>query len=197
MKKTLLLTFLVLLFFSSNQSYSQGDPFIGEVKLFAGNFAPTGWAFCDGQLLQISSNTALFSILGTIYGGDGQVTFGLPDLRGRVPVGPRTGPGLSNVNLGAKGGVERVVLTTNELPSHTHSATTGAAAPIGRGKAETSPTGNYWGDGNNYASAKNIQMANDAVSIGNTGASASHENRQPYLGLNYIIALTGTFPTQN
>ena len=98
------------------------DPFIGSVCIFGGNFAPRSWAFCDGQLLAISSNTALFSILGTIYGGDGRTTFALPDLRGRMPVGPRNGPGLSDYRLGERGGQEEVVLNTTQIPSHSHIA---------------------------------------------------------------------------
>ena len=96
------------------------EPFVGEIRMFAGNFAPRGWAFCDGQLLATSQNDALFSLLGTIYGGDGRTTFGLPDLRGRIPVHAGTGPGLSPRRLGAKAGAEKVTLTVNELPSHTH-----------------------------------------------------------------------------
>ncbi len=196
MKKKLFLAFLAVLLFTSSKSFSQ-EGFLGEVRLFAGNFAPRTWAYCDGQLLSISQNTALFSILGTTYGGDGRTTFALPDLRGRVPVGPRNGPGLSSVRLGQKTGTESVTLTIAQIPSHNHTAVAGATSPVGRGGSSSTPTAKYWADGGNYATTKNTQMATDAVTVGDTGGSQSHENRQPSLGLNYIICTQGVFPSRN
>lgn len=171
------------------------DPFIGEVKLFAGNFAPRGWAFCDGQLLPISQNSALFSILGTTYGGDGRTTFALPDLRGRVPLGPRHGAGLSNYSLGQKGGQENVTLTTTQIPSHHHSinavsATGNNAAPQNNFLANTAGLDREYSNAN-----PDVQMNSNMV--GNTGGGQSHENRQPYLAINYIIALQGVFPSRS
>ena len=172
------------------------DPFIGEVVLFAGSFAPEGWALCDGQLLSIPSHTALFSILGTTFGGDGESTFALPDLRGRTPVHPGTGPGLSPVSLGERGGAENVLLTNSELPSHTHSATIRAAS--------NGPTTNEPADGyvatppdNRFSTSGDIDMASDSVSVGSTGGGSQFSIRNPYLGLNYIIALVGTFPSES
>ena len=199
---------------------------IGEIRGFAGNFAPRTWAFCAGQLLAISQNTALFSIIGTTYGGDGRTTFGLPDLRGRVPISSGTGPGLSTHPLGQRSGVESVSLTLNELPSHSHSAMTtlGGSQIIAQGTIRASssgstsdPEGNYPADpgsiGPNpiksYAPDSDTNMALDAVSlegtitgtattnIGNTGGSQYHNNMQPYLIINWIICLMGVFPSRN
>jgi len=180
------------------------DPFIGQIMMFGGNFAPRGWALCDGQLLAISANTALFSILGTTYGGDGRTTFGLPDLRGRVSIHPGNGPGLSSYRLGERGGTESVVLNQTEIPSHTHAAT-------GKIKANFSPltpaTASSPVDGmfsNAEAKIYNSQAANNymaangvEVTVGNTGGNLSHTNIQPYNCVNYIIALVGTFPSRN
>ena len=118
------------------------EPFVGEIRMFAGNFAPRGWAFCDGQLLAVSQNDALFSLLGTIYGGDGRTTFGLPDLRGRVPIHAGSGPGLSPRRLGAKAGAENVTLTVNQLPSHSHRLSGSANLA-----SESRPEGNVLGSG--------------------------------------------------
>lgn len=171
------------------------DPLLGEVKLFAGNFPPRGWAFCDGQLLPISQNSALFSILGTIYGGDGRSTFALPDLRGRAPIGPRQGPGLTPYREGQKGGQEYVTLTTNQIPSHSHSLR--ATTTVGTSNDPTSKVlGNTDLFDNEYASVSpNTSMSSSA--IGNTGGGQSHENRQPFLAINYIIALQGVFPSRS
>lgn len=173
------------------------DPFIGEVILFGGNFAPRGWALCDGQLLPISQYSALFSILGTTYGGDGRTTFALPDLRGRSAIHQGNGPGLSDYRLGQKGGVEEVTLTTGQMPAHKHTASIEATAPIPRGGASSTPVGSYMAEGGVYATSKNTTMAADAIAVGNTGSSFPHENRQPYLVLNYIIALQGVFPSRS
>ncbi len=168
------------------------EPFIAEVRIFAGNFAPRGWAFCDGQLLAVSQNDALFSLLGTIYGGDGRTTFGLPDLRGRVPIHAGSGPGLSPRRLGAKAGAENVTLTVNQLPSHTHQL---------RGDNDNANANSP--AGNTLANAMvNLYIDNDAdtnmatSAITNVGGSRSHTNLQPFLCINYIIALFGIYPSR-
>lgn len=174
------------------------DPFIGQIALFAGNFAPRGWALCDGQLLQIASNSALFSILGTTYGGDGRTTFGLPDLRGRAPIHPGSGPGLTVRNLGQKGGVEAVTLSDAQMPAHGH-----GVKASGANGTTTDPTNAYPAKIiasadviiNSYAATENALM--NAAMIASTGGGASHGNMQPFLGLNYIIALVGVYPSRN
>ncbi len=186
------------------------SPLLGSVIIFAGNFAPRGWAFCDGQLLPISQNTALFSLLGTTYGGDGRTTFALPDLRGRAPIGPRTGPGLSTFPLGARGGTETNILNTTQLPSHNHTATGTTNVsnadgttnnPVGKvlavGKVNVDRATNY--NANNYGDTANASMAaNDVtITVGNTGGNLPVNNRPPYLAINYIIALQGIFPSRN
>ncbi len=169
------------------------EPFVGQIKIFAGNFAPRGWAFCDGQLLAVSQNDALFSLLGTIYGGDGRTTFGLPDLRGRIPLHAGQGPGLSNRRLGSKGGSENETLTYNQLPSHTHDFQANSVAgtnvdPAGHVFAQA-PIPVY------DASAPNVSL-ND-VSIDNTGGSQPHTNLMPTLCVNFIVALFGIYPSRN
>lgn len=171
------------------------DPFIGQVMLFAGPFAPRGWAFCDGQILSISSNDALFSILGTEYGGDGRTTFGLPDLRGRAPIAPGSGPGLSHYDLGQAGGVENASLTTDQLPSHTHSlhAETNAADQMNpQGRMLALPADPIYAE---VISTDDRTMA--PQSIASTGGNHSHYNLQPLLAINYIIALFGVYPPRN
>jgi microcystin-dependent protein len=163
--------------------------------MFAGNFAPRGWAFCDGQLLAISSNSALFSILGTTYGGDGRVTFGLPDLRGRAPIhaGGSQGPGLSRRRLGEKGGSENVTLAVQQLPPHNHKL-----------KADEAVANQVTPEGNVLASKNRTKLYSDgpankdmgASSIGNAGGGQAHPNMQPYLGINYIICLQGIYPSR-
>ncbi len=169
---------------------------IGEIRLFAGNFAPRSWAFCNGQLLSIAQNTALFSILGTTYGGDGRTTFALPDLRGRVPLHPGVGPGLASYTLGQKAGVENVTLTQNQLPSHNH-----AVNAVAEGGNQAAPTGNLpavesTGTAKNYSNAATTGQMNSGM-IGNTGGSQPFSVVQPYTCLNYIIALQGIFPSRN
>ena len=169
------------------------EPFVGEIRMFAGNFAPRGWAFCDGQLLAVSQNDALFSLLGTIYGGDGRTTFGLPDLRGRVPLHQGTGPGLSPRRLGSKGGAENVTLTTNQLASHTHdfnvnTAVATTAAPQGKVLAQVVGGSIYQVENQNTDLASN--------SIANTGGSQSHTNLMPTLCVHFIIALVGIYPSR-
>lgn len=176
------------------------EPFIGEIVMFGGNFAPRSWAFCDGQLLSISQNTALFSILGTTYGGDGRTTFGLPDLRGRVPMGPRNGPGLTPRSLGQRGGVENVTLNANQMPSHTHAASANAVAPAGN---SNDAAGNFWADdagvssGTYHTGPTNTTMNGNAITVQPSGGNQSHDNVQPFLAVNFIIAITGIFPSRN
>src|SRR5687768_13612507 len=174
-------------------------PFIGQIVLFAGNFAPRGWAYCQGQLLSIAQNTALFSILGTTYGGNGQTTFALPDLRGRVPVGTGQGPGLPNISLGEQAGETSHTLITQEMPAHIH--------PV-RASTNTANTANP--NGNSLAvgqitiqgTAETVSMyVNVAPNVSlnpqselPAGGSQPHNNMQPYLGMNYIICLFGIFP---
>lgn len=178
------------------------DPFIGQILMFAGNFAPRGWAFCDGQLLAIAENTALFSILGTTYGGDGRTTFGLPDLRGRVPMHPGNGPGLSSRRLGEKGGVEEVTLTTLQMPSHTHTGTGTIQCASGQ-PDESNPAGTVPASLTNgtegYAETPNGNMKANGVNltIANNGGSQAHPNVQPYQCVNYIIALVGVYPSRS
>jgi microcystin-dependent protein len=170
------------------------DPFVGEIRMFGGNFNPTGWATCDGQLLPISQNTALFSLLGTIYGGDGKTTFALPDLRGRSPLQWGTGPGLTLRDIGQAGGQAAVTLVVTSIPAHTHAlkadigaATTGAPAGLMLGVADT-PT--YVPDAVDLA-----PMAPETLRP--TGNGQPHNNRQPYLGVTMIIALQGIYPPRN
>ncbi len=172
------------------------EPFVGEIRMFAGNFAPQGWAYCDGQLLAVSQNDALFSLLGTIYGGDGRTTFGLPDMRGRIPIHPGTGTGLTSRKLGAKGGGEKETVTVNQLPSHTH-----RLAAIDETATEVNPQGRMLGRTvvgvsdiyNNVADPCNM----NAAEIGALGGSQSHTNLQPFLCVHFIIALFGIYPSRN
>jgi microcystin-dependent protein len=166
------------------------EPFLGEIKLFAGNFEPPGWLFCDGRLLAIRDHVSLFEILGNSYGGDGRTTFGLPDLRGRVPMGRGAGPGLTNRRLGEEPGAEAVILDITQLPAHDHTlrATNSNAT-------QTQPAGNV------LARASTPQYLNAATSvlmgtdsIGPSGSNAPHANVQPSTVLNFIIAIAGKNP---
>jgi microcystin-dependent protein len=176
-------------------AHAQGsEPFLGQLVLVPYNFAPKGWALCNGQLLSISQNTALFALLGTTYGGDGMTTFALPDLRGRVPVSSGQGPGLSNYDLGEQGGSETHTLTINELPAHTHAL-----------KADTSvgttekPGGSLLARNAagipQFGISPTTQLS--ALGVQPTGGGAPHDIRQPYVTLNWIIALQGIFPPRN
>lgn len=168
--------------------------FIGEIRMFAGNFAPRSWALCEGQLLSISQNTALFSIIGTIYGGDGRTTFGLPDLRGRVPIGPGNGPGLPSYRIGQRGGSPTNTLTTAQLPSHSHAA----AVQVNTSDAgESNPNGQFLGAGAIYAEEATSGANLGGVAIGHTGSNQSINNMAPFLAINYIIALQGTYPSRS
>ncbi len=164
------------------------EPFIGQIILFAGNFAPRGYALCAGQLLPIAQNTALFSILGTTYGGNGQTTFALPDLRGRVPIGPGQGPGLSNHDLGEVSGEESHTLTVGELPQHSH-----LPQVANGGQTTNRAAGGVPANGGVYSTSPNASGA----PTGPAGNNQPHNNLQPYLGLNYCIALEGIFPSRN
>jgi len=172
---------------------AMSEPFIAEINMFAGNFAPRSWAYCDGQLLAISTNTALFSLIGTIYGGDGYTTTALPDMRGRFPTHMGNGPGLSNRLLGSKSGVETVTLNQTQIPAHSHNipvvSSVGNAKTPGNNKLAQSNDGE-----NNFSSATadgNMQTASDG------GSSQPHTNMPPYLTVNFIIALQGVFPSRS
>ena len=168
------------------------QPYIGEIRLFAGNFAPAGWMFCDGQLLPISENDALFTLIGTTYGGDGEETFNLPDLRGRLPIHQGQGPGLTNRVLAQMAGVESVTLTIQQLPAHTHaligSANAADTPNVANGITATGTLSqHYWGDPPDTAASPSA--------ISPSGGSQPHEICQPYLCINYIISLFGLFPS--
>jgi microcystin-dependent protein len=169
------------------------DPFIAEIRVLPFNFAPTGWATCDGQLIPISQNTALFSLLGTNYGGDGRVTFGLPNLGGRMAMGFGQGPGLSPRQLGESAGQASVTLTANQMPAHVHGLTGGAAG------LTASPANAAMAPPANGAAAYRMPGAlapMAADSLGPTGSGTPHENRQPVQGLNFCIALQGIYPAR-
>lgn len=174
------------------------EGYIGQVILFAGNFAPTNWAFCDGRLLSISHNTALFSILGTTYGGDGVTTFALPDMRGRVAISPGQAPGLSDYALGQMSGTENVTLLSTEMPQHVHEFALRAESGSGN---ESSPLNHFPAaitdnSGNEYFAYSNTAngvMQGGVSSI--AGGNQPHPNLQPYLCLNFIICVLGIFPS--
>jgi len=166
-----------------------GQPFVGEIRMFAGTFAPSGWAFCDGQLLAISDNDALFALIGTTYGGDGQSTFALPDTRGRIPIHQGNG-----FTLAENGGAEAVTLTTQQIPAHSHAAVGAAVTGDQTSAANALPA-------NSVTITPYLNTAPDAAfnaaAIAPVGASQPHANFQPYLCMNYIISLFGLFPPQN
>jgi microcystin-dependent protein len=198
MRKVVMLV-MVLIFclpFALPQASSAGaEPFLGEVIMVGFTFCPRGWAECNGQLLSISQNTALFSLLGTTYGGDGRTTFALPDLRGRVPLHTGTGPGLSTRTQGQKGGEEDHALTVQEMPVHNHSAQ--ASSFLGD---DTSPAGNVWAARQRFVKLYNNQQPDVAMAseaIGDEGGSQAHNTMQPYLVIRYCIALQGIFPSRN
>ena len=169
------------------------DPYIGEIRMFAGSFAPAGWAFCDGQLMPISQNDALFTLIGTTYGGDGQETFALPDCRGRAPMHMGTGPDGVTYQLAETGGVESVTLTIQQIPVHNH-ALVGTADPA----TELNPQGNLLGTS---PAIKYVRVASpvanmNAQTISPVGGSQPHDNMQPYLAISFIMSLFGVFPHQ-
>ncbi|MGP8307899.1 phage tail protein [Vibrio sp. YIC-376] len=210
--------------FSSNALACSGDgeQLLGSMCVFAGNFAPRGYSLAHGQLLSISQYTALFSILGTTYGGDGRTTFGLPDTRGRAVIGWGNGPGLSNYQIGARGGSETVTLSELQLPSHSHLASTIISGDIDidgvinlhafNDKSNTrSPAGSSLAESKYSTEAPNIMMSPDSVSfslvaannlnasttVSSAGGSQSHENRMPYIAISWVIALQGIYPSRN
>jgi microcystin-dependent protein len=169
-------------------------PYIGEIRIFGGNFPPQGWAFCDGSLLAISENDALFNLIGTTYGGNGTNTFALPDLRGRVAVHQGSN-GSSSYVIGQQGGGETVTLATGQLPAHTHQANGGPAGTT------VSPSGNFWstdpaGNTAAYASSTPDSKMN-AGALSSAGGSQPHDNMSPYLVTNYIISLFGIYPSRS
>jgi microcystin-dependent protein len=168
------------------------QPYVGEIRMFGGNFPPVGWLFCDGQLLPISENETLFQLIGTTFGGDGQENFGIPNLQSRLPVHMGQGPGLSNRILAETGGTESVTLTTQQIPSHNHAF----VASLDGGTAIT-PKDNVLGAGASASiyrpAPANLPM--NAGSIGATGGSQPHDNMHPYLCIDYIISLFGIFPS--
>jgi microcystin-dependent protein len=172
------------------------DPFLAEIRIFGGNFAPTGWAQCNGQLMAISQNTALFSLLGTTYGGDGRVTFALPDLRGGTPLQQGQGPGLSYRTLGEMGGEPAVTLISQEMAMHTH-----LAGAVSRNGDLTAPGNGVWGQAAYgrqadaiYAVGQTPNTQMNAATSPMVGGGQPHNNMPPYLGVNFIIALQGIFP---
>jgi microcystin-dependent protein len=169
------------------------DPFIAEIRIFPFNFAPKGWAFCNGQLLPLSQNTALFSLLGTTYGGNGKSNFALPNLQGSAPMHPGQGPGLSLHDLGESGGSETVTLLQSEIPAHTHGV---LAAPTIVAGDSNIPAGNAFAkssQGNSYAAAANLTPMSPSA-LAPAGGNAPHNNMMPYLTCNFNIALQGVFP---
>jgi len=167
------------------------EPFIAEIRIFAGNFAPRGWAFCNGQLLPISQNTALFSLIGTTYGGDGRTTTALPDLQGRAPMHPGNGPGLTSRRLGQRGGAEIIALTEAQLPAHNHRLQASEEDAV-----QKDPTNAAYAvaDDDVYSDGGS-EVAMSAETTGFTGGSQPHNNMQPYIAVNYIIALVGLYPS--
>jgi microcystin-dependent protein len=165
------------------------SPFIGEIRMFAGNFAPAGWAFCNGAIIPISENDALFNLIGTTYGGDGQSTFALPNLQSRVPI--HVGPGFA---LGQSGGVETVTLTTSQIPAHPHTPQCFAAAGN-----QAKPDGGVWAASNpaTYFSSAAPNITMSSAAIGSTGGSQPHDNMIPFLVINFILSLFGVFPVQS
>lgn len=171
------------------------EPFLAEIRIFAGNFAPRGWAFCNGQLLPIAQNTALFSLIGTTYGGDGRTTTALPDLKGRAPMHPGRGPGLTARRLGERGGTETVTLTEAQMPSHQHQA-----EASDNNATFNDPGGRLIARGPTRISAFYVATGTlgdmRAGSLQNTGGSLAHNNVQPFLTMNFIIALVGLYPSR-
>jgi microcystin-dependent protein len=170
-----------------------GEPYVGEIRMFAGNFAPNGWMFCEGQILPISENETLFNLIGTTYGGDGQETFALPNLASRVPIHMGTGPDGTTYQIGEMAGTEQETLTTQQIPNHTHPFTVSTGPGTQNAPANAVPGASpsvtlYIGD------VPDANLA--ATAVGPAGGSQPHENTQPFLCINFIISLFGVFPTQ-
>lgn len=172
------------------------DPFVAEIRIFPFNFAPTGWALCNGQLLPISQNTALFSLVGTFYGGDGRSTFALPDLQGRAPMHQGQGPGLSERFIGEASGSDSVTLLESEIPAHSHNVMA-LSVPLG---GSASPAGNSYNrpaSGNLYANTNSNVVQSAPEAIAPAGGDLPHNNLMPYLTLNFCIAMQGVFPPRS
>lgn len=208
MSRKVILTIILTMVFSFGISgntavYAGTEPYIGEISMFAGNFAPKNWAYCNGQLLSISQNTALFSILGTTYGGDGITTFALPDLRGRSPIGVGQGPGLGSYALGETGGTEKVTELISQMPAHSHTLTLNASTAAGT--TNTPASGAYLGKAvtpdrqevNIYTITNDPDTTIGASSTGVSGGSQQQDIRDPYLAINYIICLQGIYPSRD
>lgn len=168
------------------------QPYIGEIRIFAGNFAPAGWAFCDGSILSISQNDTLFSLIGSTYGGDGQKTFALPDLRGRIPIHMGQGPGLGTYLLGQAGGVETVTLTTNQIPSHNHQM----LGQTKRGNTNR-PNNAVWAKSTlrQFSNSPGTAQPMHSNIVSPSGGSQPHDNMMPYLTIHFIISLYGIYPS--
>lgn len=167
------------------------DFYLGQIILFAGNYAPANWAFCNGQLLPISQYSALYSVLGVTYGGDGQTTFALPNLSGRVAVGAGNGPGLSPYAVGDQMGQEQVTLNSNQMPTHSHTVNAN-----GGEASSTSPVGNLPAPAESAGYAPNANATMSQQMIAPSGGNQPHENRQPLLALNYLICVNGLYPAR-
>ena len=202
MKKNYLFTLALLL--TTKLLFAQ-QPYVGEIRLFAGNFAPAGWAFCDGSLLPISENEVLFQLIGTTYGGDGQSTFAIPDFRGRVPIGAGQGVGLSNRILGENAGQEIVTITTANMPSHSHTGrvvvnNTNASTSVPNTNSSIATSGSFSGRSflPNLSYNSNVpDILIQTVTTSSVGNSTPVSISRPRLGLNYIISLFGIFPSPN
>lgn len=168
------------------------QPYVGEIRMFAGNFAPAGWEFCDGQLLSIADNETLFMLIGTTYGGDGMFTFGLPDLRGRIPLHRGQGTGLTNRVFAEQGGTEQATLLVANLPSHAHALVGSASTADARTPAGNVPAARKHDLA--YATPGALAQMN-AQAVGSTGSGLAHNNMQPYLSISFIISLFGIFPS--
>ncbi len=172
------------------------NPFVAEIRMVGFTFAMKGWAMCNGQILPISQNTALFSLIGTFYGGNGTSTFALPNLQGQIPVGQGTGPGLNPIELGEETGLNGITLNANELPSHTHTLTASSTSPTTHSPSGAALATLPRSASPIYASANpNVTMS--PQSIGLTGSGTSYPNLQPFLVVNFVIALQGIFPARN
>lgn len=193
MKKITILLLLTLSLFGSQKAVSQ-EAFIGEIRMFAGNFAPRDWAFCDGQLLSIAQNTALFSLLGTTYGGDGVSTFRLPDLRGRVAMHPGSGPGLTPRTQGEIGGSETNTLTVAQMPPHNHTVNASTADGDQNIPTNTIPGNTKALDKEYVSTGANTTMSPSMIGV--TGQGQPVNNIQPYGTVNYIICLYGIYPSR-
>jgi microcystin-dependent protein len=169
------------------ETSQMSNPYVGEIRMFAGDFAPQGWMFCEGQLMAISQNPTLFNLIGTTYGGDGQNTFALPDLRGRIPI--HMGPGFV---LAQTGGVEYVTLTQSQIPAHTH-----AVMATSNANTASTPVGNYLAKGPDIYELNKAGTSTMAAAISTVGGSQPHYNFQPYLCVNFILSLFGVYPSQS